>query len=196
MGNIIIISKTFVDIAGDHGYEEVSNGRIIKLNDFINTKKYIKETTGMTLVSVFPKHGQLLKIYKKLKKAHPKMKAYLKSNLPKYMHIKKNKRTAPLLLLADPGWLIDTGTEDHVNFQLNYFRRGEHGYSSLVKNMHPGFFAFGPCFKKGETFNRIRTVDVYPLMCAILDLKPRANNGSLDNMTKLLSKSFLTTLIG
>ncbi len=133
-------------------------------------------------------------MYEKLKHAHPKMKVYLKQYLPNYMHIKNNKRTAPLLLLPNPGWLIDTGRDDHPVFKLQYFNRGEHGYSNLVKDMHPDFFAFGPCFKKGEKFDKIRMVDVYPLMCAIMDIKPRLNNGSLDNMNKLLSDQFLKKL--
>eukprot|EP00794_Sanderia_malayensis_P018639 gene18639-20520_t len=188
-------SRVNVIFIGDHGHTGVTHKKIIRLNDYIDVNTDIRDALGMTFVSVFPKAGQLSTVYDELRNAHAHMKVHLKEDLPSHMHIKENKRTAPLLLLADPGWLIDAGIHDYYTFRQDEFERGEHGYSHLFKNMHPGFFAFGPCFKHGKEFNKIRMVDIYPLMCELLHIKPRPNNGSLDRMTKLLNKDCLTRLV-
>ena len=45
--------------------------------------------------------------------------------------------------------------------------------------MHPIFLATGPSFKKGFYASPFKTVDLYPLICDILNIQPSANNGSL-----------------
>ena len=178
-----------IHFLGDHGSTSVSSSRIINLNNFLNVTKYIEITTGTTFISIYPKKKQLKKVYEKLHNAHQHMKVYLKKDLPDSLHIKNNQRTAPLLILADRGWLINTGFEDHVYFKTSSFERGEHGYDSSLEDMHTGFFAFGPTFKQHATFDKIRSIDVYSLMCYILDLKPKRNDGSLDSIIKLLNHS-------
>eukprot|EP00794_Sanderia_malayensis_P018640 gene18640-20521_t len=182
-----------VIVIGDHGYTEISNRRIIRLSDYLDWSKHVRDTVGMTFVSVYPKPGHLTTVYNKLRHAHAHMTVYLKADLPERMHIKHSKRTAPLILLADRGWLIETGQVGHIVFDLDYFRRGDHGYSNLIKDMHPGFFAFGPCFKQGQTFDSLQMVDVYSMMCAILNIKPRPNNGTLDRVKMMLDNSCLAT---
>ncbi len=58
--------------------------------------------------------------------------------------------------------------------------------------MHPVFVARGPAFKRNYVTNlTINSVDVYNLMSFILDLKPANNNGSLQNISDLISSSYL-----
>lgn len=52
--------------------------------------------------------------------------------------------------------------------------------------MHPIFIAMGPSFKKGARVDTFNSVDVYPLMCKLLGLKPAPNNGSLGVVSQLL----------
>lgn len=53
--------------------------------------------------------------------------------------------------------------------------------------MHPIFIARGPAFKKNYKSEPFETVNIYPLMCHLLDIRPRLNNGSLDNVEHILS---------
>lgn len=56
--------------------------------------------------------------------------------------------------------------------------------------MHPVFVARGPSFKKGFSLNTVmHSVDVYPLMCFILNLEPAENNGSFENFRGLIDQS-------
>ena len=52
--------------------------------------------------------------------------------------------------------------------------------------MHPFFIAMGPGFREGAEVPTFKSVDVYPLMCHLLDLHPAPNNGSLDSLRPLL----------
>ena len=56
--------------------------------------------------------------------------------------------------------------------------------------MHPLFVAMGPGFKKGVSVETFHTVDIYPLMCQLLDLDPAPNNGSLDTVQSLLVEEY------
>ena len=82
--------------------------------------------SALCYLNIYRKKKQLKKVYEKLHNAHQHMKVYLKKDLPDYLHRKNNPRTAPLLILADQGWLINTGFEDHVYFKTSSFERGEH----------------------------------------------------------------------
>ena len=54
--------------------------------------------------------------------------------------------------------------------------------------MHPVFLAQGPTFKKGYNSEKtVSIVDIYPLMCFVLDLRPGAINGTLENVEDLLA---------
>ena len=64
---------------------------------------------------------------------------------------------------------------------------GDHGYDNQLVNMHPIFIAHGPAFKKAYKAEPFDSVDVYPLLCHLLDVEPRPNNGSLDVIRHILA---------
>ena len=55
-----------------------------------------------------------------------------------------------------------------------------------MQSMHPFFIAMGPSFKTGYSVETFNTVDLYPLMCLLLDIQAAPNNGSLDIVKDLL----------
>ena len=57
--------------------------------------------------------------------------------------------------------------------------------------MHPVFLARGPAFKRSYVAeNVVNSVDIYELMCFVLDLKPALNNGSFDNVKNLIDDTY------
>jgi hypothetical protein len=48
------------------------------------------------------------------------------------------------------------------------------------------FIATGPAFPAGRVVDRIRMVDLYQMMAAILGLRPAPNDGSLDSIRVVL----------
>lgn len=59
--------------------------------------------TGMLL----PKEGQLDKVYNALKGAHPHLHVYKKEEMPSRLHFANNDRILPIVLWADPGYVIN-----------------------------------------------------------------------------------------
>lgn len=60
--------------------------------------------TGMLL----PKPGKLEKVYDALKGAHPHLHVYKKEELPEHLHYSKNDRILPIVMFADPGYVINS----------------------------------------------------------------------------------------
>jgi hypothetical protein len=58
---------------------------------------------------------------------------------------------------------------------------GAHGYDNTLSSMKPIFYARGPNIKQGFESLSFSIVDIYPLVCKLLCLKPAPNNGTLDN---------------
>ena len=53
--------------------------------------------------------------------------------------------------------------------------------------MHPFFISHGSFFKKNFTAKPFNIVDIYPLICHILDIEPYPNNGSFANIEHILN---------
>lgn len=66
------------------------------------------------------------------------------------------------------------------------FSVGDHGYDNSLPAMHPFLAAHGPAFHRGYKQSTMNIVDIYPMMCHILGLKPQPNNGTLGHTKCLL----------
>lgn len=64
-----------------------------------------------------------------------------------------------------------------------------HGYDNALSDMHPLLIARGPAFKVNVTLGKpVRMVDLYELMCHVLDIEPNRNDGSLEKVEELLNE--------
>lgn len=74
--------------------------------------------------------------------------------------------------------------------------KGNHGYDNRLMNMRPIFYATGPNFRKNVTATSINSVDIYPLVCKLLDFNPSVNNGSLENTKEFIVPNAVETCGG
>lgn len=65
--------------------------------------------------------------------------------------------------------------------------KGEHGYDNDEMDMKPFFRAVGPAFRRNLVVAPFETVNIYPLMCHILGIRPEVNDGHLDNTRQMLA---------
>lgn len=162
-----------------------SHEKVIDIDKYIDSEKTTRFIIGLTYTSIWPNSGKLKELYDSLKGKNPHLKVYLRKDIPEEFHIKESNRTAPLVLLPDPGWII-RAKKLKIPYLKGEFCRGEHGYTNLCRKMNPGFAAIGPAFKKGVKVDSIETVDIYPLICHILGIKANRNDGKLERTKKLL----------
>jgi predicted AlkP superfamily pyrophosphatase or phosphodiesterase len=63
---------------------------------------------------------------------------------------------------------------------------GAHGYDNRNPDMYSIFYAVGPSFKKGYVLTELDNIDVYNLICRILELKPAMNDGDMSHINGML----------
>ena len=60
-----------------------------------------------------------------------------------------------------------------------------HGFDPACLDMHALFRAMGPDFKHVE-IPHFRNVDIYPLLCRLLGIKPADNDGCVEEIAEIL----------
>ena len=65
-------------------------------------------------------------------------------------------------------------------------QKGNHGYDNRVSDMRPIFLASGPDIKRNFSSKVFQSVDIYPLICEVLEIRPAPNNGSLAAVLPML----------
>ncbi|XP_037698687.1 bis(5'-adenosyl)-triphosphatase ENPP4 isoform X2 [Choloepus didactylus] len=173
-----------VIITSDHGMTQCSKDRLINLDRCIDHSDYT--LIDLTPVAaILPKRNRT-EVYNKLKICSPQMTVYLKEDIPARFYYQHNDRIQPIILVAEEGWTIV------LNKSLS---KCDHGYDNSLPSMHPFLAAHGPAFHKGYKHSTINSVDIYPMMCHILGLKPRPNNGTFGNTKCLLVDQWCINLL-
>lgn len=164
-------------VTSDHGMAQCSADRLIRLDDCLHPDNYtlVDLTPVAALIPVKDPEA----VYALLNKCHPHMTAYMKTAIPDRLHYSHNDRIQPIILIADEGWTI-------VERGNKLPRLGDHGYDNSLPSMHPFLAAAGPSFRQGYRVASLQSVDVYPLMCRLLAVPARPNNGTLNRARCML----------
>lgn len=182
---IKLIDSTNIILVSDHGMSEVSVKRIINIEDLLAGYNY-KSVDDGAIMFIFTEEKDTDEIYHLLKDNENNFRTYYKTEIPKQFNISSSHLLPDIFLLADPGWSLIT------NRSLKWYSgersgRGNHGYDNYHLDMHGVFYAIGPSFKKGYKTGTLRNVDIYPLLCEILNIQPRKNiDGKLERIQSIL----------
>jgi len=169
-----ILEKVNIMIVSDHGMAQLSNDRVILIDQYINMSNvYIVDLGPVT--AIIPNEGKTQEIFNELNGAHPNMTVYMKNNTVPYWEYTNNRRITPIVLVLDDGWSITTSSKYNP---LSY-TGGNHGYDNRLESMQAFFGAAGPMFKNNYAIDSILNLDIYPLLCHILNLQEAPNNGTL-----------------
>lgn len=90
--------------------------------------------------------------------------------MPAYLNYKNNKRIGPIVAIANEGYIV-------VDSDLNL--KGNHGFDNRLQSMQAIFLARGPDFKHNVKLGSVNNVDVYPLLCELVNVKCNPNNGTI-----------------
>uniref|UniRef100_A0A673B5U5 Ectonucleotide pyrophosphatase/phosphodiesterase 5 n=2 Tax=Sphaeramia orbicularis TaxID=375764 RepID=A0A673B5U5_9TELE len=175
-----LYEKVNLIVTSDHGMTQLSTDKIIELDEYVSRDLYTWVDKSPVL-GLIPKEGKFEEVYSKLVDANPYMAVYKKEDIPEHFHYQHNIRIMPILIEAQEGWTI-------VQNRTNPFMLGNHGYNNTLRSMHPVFVARGPAFRQDFVKPSMHSVDLYPLMCHILSVRPLPNNGSLLNVKDLLAQ--------
>ncbi len=169
--NLIVVS--------DHGMGPVSPARYINLLGVIPRRMIGGIFGGNPVFTINPAEGKTDSVLYLLN-SQKGLRAYRKNEVPPRWHYGTNPRIGEVVVVADSSWSIGTRPDG------SGIRGGAHGYDNANTDMHAIFYASGPAFKKGYTFDQLNNTDIYNLICKILKLIPAPNDGNLKNINHIL----------
>lgn len=160
--NLIILS--------DHGMEAVSPSRYISIKSVVPERMIASISGGNPVYLINPAEGKKDSVLYLLSKSKG-LKAWSKSKLPPKWHYGTNPRIPEIVVVADSSWSIGTKPDG------SSVKGGAHGYDNSNSDMFSIFYAAGPSFRKNYKFKELNNIDVYDLVCKILNIIPAKNDG-------------------
>jgi predicted AlkP superfamily pyrophosphatase or phosphodiesterase len=169
--NLIILS--------DHGMGPVSSEKYINIKELVPTRMIASISGGNPLYLINPVEGKKDSVLYLLNRSKG-LRAWKKSDVPARFHYGTNPRIPEIVVLADSAWSIGTRPDG------SSIKAGAHGFDNSDSDMFSIFYAAGPAFKKNYKFGSLDNIDVYNLICKILDIKPAKNDGNPEHIKGML----------
>ncbi len=172
-----IFNKINVIIVSDHGMVDVSESKVINIDNF-------------NLPGILDGKGPLISF-----KVDSEVDFSINEfNIPNVSIVSSRNNNNlnyhnslyDYLLIANEGWMMYKNNHiKEYNGKLPV--KGMHGYNSDYMNMHAIFYAYGSRFKENYKIKTFELIHIYPLLCELLGVDP---NGNIDGDLKIL-KSIL-----
>ncbi|XP_076013174.1 ectonucleotide pyrophosphatase/phosphodiesterase family member 3 [Genypterus blacodes] len=177
-------------IVADHGMEDTSCDRKEVLQDIIGSINGLWVTEGpvgriraKNKEAVLDSAGLVANMT--CKRPDQKIKPYLKANLPKRLHFANSRRIEDVNVLVTPKWLFE-----RYPGSVTFCSGGAHGYDNDVESMHAMFLSYGPKFLHKTEIEPFSNIELYNLMCDVLQILPSENNGTHGSMNHLLRQPY------
>jgi predicted AlkP superfamily pyrophosphatase or phosphodiesterase len=169
-------------LAGDHGMTQISKDRFVRATDYISLD-WLDQFVGSTPTSLWVKEGYVDTVYNSLKDVEH-INVWKKGEVPENLNYGTSDRVGDIIVCPDLGWQFGL---------YNGKNGGAHGYNCKEIDMMVAFRAVGPDFKvnyaapytEGEQ-SSFRNIDLYPLLCHLLGVKPAPVDGKLERIQKIL----------
>ena len=66
--------------------------------------------------------------------------------------------------------------------------KGNHGFLNTLESIRTIFLAHGPSFMSKKVLPKFRNVNVYSLICNLIEIQPLPNNGTIEPFKEALVK--------
>ena len=189
--------QTNIVVVADHGMVNLSDQRVINLDPWLDLSDFIvpdwsdaKNSVHAPFLNLYAATELVDAAYKKLYKAHPKMRVLRRGNFPTNYHFDHPQRGPDLMLLADPGWSIYASRDKREPQSMAKLGRSvaTHGYDNQDPLMHAIFIASGPAFNKKLTATPFDNIEIYSMLACALKIKPAKTDGDIKNVQYLMAQ--------
>jgi predicted AlkP superfamily pyrophosphatase or phosphodiesterase len=182
-----MLDQVNIMVVSDHGMAETSQDRVIFVDDYVELASVQIVDMNPTLMLI-PKPGREDEVYRRLKSAHRHLRVYRREESPPHWHYRDHARITPIVGVADEGWVVilRSGFKEYWARNLRGIG-GLHGYDPQVKSMQGLFVATGPAFPQHAEAPAFENVNVYDLLCDLLQVEPAQNDGDPAVARSLLS---------
>ena len=172
--NIVVVS--------DHGMAPHTDSQMVFLDAAIDPSTLNVISTG-ELVQLAPPPGReqdvssIDTIVRAVRGKLPHVTFYKGDEIPARYHYRDHPHIAPIIGVADEGWMVTTREQEARRKPDAEARRGAHGYDPALRSMHGLFVAAGPGVRQGVVAEPFENVHVYDFLCALLNVTPAPNDG-------------------
>ena len=169
-------------LAGDHGMTDISPERFIAWNDVV-PQEWVERMSGSLPTSIWAKEEYVDSLYDRLSRLEH-LSVWRHGEVPEYLNYGTSNRLGQIIVAPDLGWQFNFAPSKN---------QGTHGFSPKETDMMVAFRAVGPDFRKGYEApftegeqSSFRNIDLYPMLCKLLGIKPAPVDGRLDRIRKIL----------
>ena len=169
-------------LAGDHGMTDISPERFIAWYDVI-PEDWTERVVGNNPTSIWAKEEYVDSLYNRLSKVEH-LRVWKHGEVPEYLHYGTSNRLGDLIVSPDLGWQFNFAPSRNL---------GTHGFDCKDTDLMVAFRAVGPDFKVGYDApftegekSAFRNIDLYPLLCKLLGVKPAPVDGKLERIQHIL----------
>jgi predicted AlkP superfamily pyrophosphatase or phosphodiesterase len=179
ISNLPDAKKINLIVLSDHGMAPVSSERYLNIRDLVPNRMIASISGSNPVYLINPAEGKKDSVVYLINK-NKGVRAWKKSEVPAKWNYGTNPRIPDIVVVADSSWSIGTRPD------RSSIIGGAHGYDNSNSDMFSIFYAAGPSFKKNYKFKELNNVDVYNLICRILDIKPAKNDGDPTHIKRML----------
>jgi len=178
-----LFDKVNIIILSDHGMAQLSQDRLIFLDDYIDPTN-LKIPNMSPILDIWCDESEVDSIFNLINGKHTNLSVYKKQDIPDRLHYSNHRRIAPIIGIMDNGWSLTS--HDYYADHQSYYSGGTHGYDPKHTDMHAFFLAHGPSFKSGITVPAFENIQLYNLMAKVLELEPAENDGDIELIKDIL----------
>lgn len=179
LAKLPIASQVDFIIVSDHGMKDYEPDKIVNLMDYLpaDSFRYIVDGTPTLLYTKHPEYiDEAMKVLEKV----PHVTAYRRADVPARFHYSEGNRLGDIVVMPELGGYIFFREEPELKLTAG------HGFDNTLPEMQAIFFGVGPSFAKGKKVSQVPNVAIYPLLCHLLQLTPAPNDGTEEDVQKLL----------
>ena len=177
-----LADRTNIVVVSDHGMARHADDQMIVLDAAIDPATLDVISTG-ELVQLAPSQGRerdvssIDAILRAVRGKLSHVTFYKRDEIPARYHYRDHPHIAPIIGVADEGWIVTTREQEAKRKPDAEARRGAHGYDPALRSMHGVFVAAGPAVRVGLVAEPFENIHAYDFLCAILKLTPAPNDG-------------------
>ncbi len=182
IGRLGLSDRVNIVVVSDHGMARHTDDQTVFLDTAIDPSTLNVISTG-ELVQLAPPPGRerdassIDAIARAVRGKLPHVTFYTRDEIPARYHYRDHPHIAPIIGVADEGWMVTTREQEARRKPDAEARRGAHGYDPALRSMHGLFVAAGPGVRQGLVAEPFENVHVYDFLCALLKLTPAPNDG-------------------
>jgi len=157
--------KSALIVVSDHGMAGVS--RVLRTRDLLGQgeSRPVRAVCTGAVCNVYCPDLRSCGAAESALRSVPGMTVYGKESLPAGLRYRQPERTGDLVAIAPRGTYFADGRGEEKPV------RGMHGYPPEQSEMQGIFYAWGAGVRRGARRDRLRAVDVAPLVCALLGIR-------------------------